>query len=128
MRGMPTKHEERTKMKNQIALLSVLTIVGPLACNLANPTSGDKIGQIAKVQEAGLFCKTNEILVTGKFGGGELHLTVPQALLARAKDANEKQTFVKVTYHADFVNSVCSNETGNQWLDSVTDHPVGAAQ
>jgi len=115
-------------MKHSTKPLIALTLLLLTSCHIANPTSGDKIGQISKVQEAGLFCKTNEILVTGKFGGGELHLTVPNSLIAQVKEANEKQTFVKVTYHADFINSVCSNETGNQWLDSVTDHPVGATQ
>ena len=107
-------------------IVLVMVALALSGCGLANPTSGDKIGQIAKVQDAGLFCKTHEILVTGKFGGGELKMTVPNALLPQVKAANESQEFVKITYHTDFVNSLCNNKTENTWLDSVTPHPQGA--
>ena len=95
-------------------------------CGVATPATGDKIGQIAKVQSAGLLCKTTEILVTGKFGGGELQLTVPDRLLKEVKAANESQGFMKIMYHTELLNWTCSNETGNQWLDSVEPHAEGA--
>ena len=108
-----------------VALVALLLT----ACNInTSPGDGDKIGQIAKVQRVGMLCKTDEILVTGKFGGGELHLTVPSSLLDAVHAANESQAFVKIRYHTDFMDSLCSNETGNKWLDSVEVHAAGAPQ
>jgi predicted small secreted protein len=113
-------------MKSLSVALIALLLAG---CNInTSPGDGDKIGQIAKVQRVGMICKTDEILITGKFGGGELHLTVPSNLLSAVQAANESQQFVKVRYHTDFMDSLCSNETGNKWLDSVEAHPAGAPQ
>lgn len=107
-----------------LALFAVLLLT---ACNLANPERGDKIGQIAKVIDAeGLVCKTASILVTGKFGGGELRLTVLPNLIRVVKQYNDTQEFVRVTYHANFISSSCSNDTDNKFLDTVEPHPEGA--
>lgn len=111
-------------MKHLIWLATIVVCLS--GCDFATPSSGDKVGQIAKVQVAGVICKTNEVLVTGKFGGGELKLTVPDHLLPQVKAANESQAFVKVNYHVNMVNSICNNETHNAWLDSVELHPAGA--
>lgn len=110
-------------MKNILIIAVVAVLAG---CSMANPESGDKVGQIAKVQSEGLMCKTTGILVTGKFGGGELKMTVPNSLIAQVKHFNETQEFVKVVYHTDFIASTCSNDTGNTFLDSVEAHPAGA--
>lgn len=104
--------------------LFLLSVV--VGCGFHSPNTGDKIGQIAKVQRAGLMCTTTEVLVTGKFGGGELHLTVPDALLDQVKAANNSQSFVKVNYHTEWVNWTCKNATANQWLDAVTAQVQGA--
>lgn len=107
-----------------IIVLFVALVLG--GCDIVTPTDGDKIGQIAKVQRAGVLCKTNEVLLTGKFGGGELKLTVPDSLLDQVRAANESQAFVKVRYHTEFINWTCRNETSNTWLDAVELHPQGA--
>ena len=98
------------------------------SCGWHSPNEGDKVGQIAKVQRAGMICTTTEILVTGKYGGGELHLTVPDKLLEEVKTANASQAFVKVAYHTELVNWTCRNATSNQWLDSVEPQTQGAPQ
>lgn len=122
---MPEKNSSESLSEEQklSLLLSVLVLSG---CNIANPENGAKIGQIAKVQTEGVFCKTTGILVTGKFGGGELKLTVPWQLVEQVKRFNETQEFVKVTYHTDFIKSLCSNDTDNRFLDNVEAHPQGA--
>jgi hypothetical protein len=109
-------------------IMLMCCIAALASCTIANPESGDKIGQIAKVQVEGVICDTTGILVTGKFGGGELKLTVPLALVEQVKHFNETQEFVKITYHTDFIRSACSNDTGNTFLDSVTAHPAGAPE
>jgi predicted small secreted protein len=109
-------------MKTIVMFISLL--LAGCSCN-TSPGTGDKVGQIAKVQKVGLMCLTTEILVTGKFGGGELTLTVPAGLIERAKEANESQEFVKVNYHTSFVESLCSNKTGNRFVDSIEAHPAG---
>lgn len=113
-------------MERLSILMVVLLVVLLASCRLANPESGDKIGQIAKVQDEGLICNTTSVLITGKYGGGELQLTVPNTLFAQVKHFNETQEFVKVTFHTDLFASVCSNDTNNRFLDSVEAHPVGA--
>jgi hypothetical protein len=96
------------------------------SCTLGHPEKGDKIGQIAKVQVEGILCKTTSILITGKFGGGELRVTVPDKLYSEVKRFNETQEFVKVTYHRNLIGFSCSNETSNRFLDTVEAHPLGA--
>jgi hypothetical protein len=113
-------------MKSVLLMISVVGILS--GCTIANPESGEKIGQIAKVQTEGLVCKTTGILVTGKFGGGELKLTVPNHLVADVQRFNDTQEFVKITYHTEWIASACSNDTHNRFLDSVTVHPQGAAK
>lgn len=96
------------------------------SCSIHSPNAGDKVGQVAKVQDAGYLCTTTEVLITGKFGGGELHLTVPVNLRDEVKKANESQAFVKVNYHTEMINFRCRNATDNQWLDSVVPQTQGA--
>jgi hypothetical protein len=99
-----------------LCTLAALLLAG---CNLATPENGDKVGQIARVQTEGVLCKTTTILVTGKFGGGELKLTVPDSLLGTVKAYNETQELVKVRFHTPIVALLCSNDTDNRFLDDV---------
>jgi hypothetical protein len=112
----------------------VATLIAALllsSCSIHSPQEGDKIGQVAKVYQGGVLCKTTSVLVTGKFGGGELKVTVPSSnreLLSKVKKFNETQEQVKIGYHVDFISSRCSNDTGNAFLDSIEAHPEGAAK
>lgn len=109
--------------------LYVILVVLLMTVRVANPTDGDKIGQISKIQIEGLLCKTTGILVTGKYGGGELKLTIPSydhALLEKVRHLNDTQEFVKISYHTDFIRTACSNSSHNTFLDSVESHPQGA--
>jgi len=111
-------------------ILSVM-LLGLSGCNVGNPGHGEKVGQIARVVDEGVLCTTTTVLVTGKFGGGELKVTVPTwntALKSQVLAFQDSQAQVKVTYHGELFKSICSNETENQMLDSIEAHPEGAAK
>jgi hypothetical protein len=109
-------------------ILLVLLLTG---CNVGNPGNGEKIGQIARIVDEGIFCKTTTVLVTGKFGGGELKVTVPNenvALKELVLHFQDTQEQVKVRYHGELFKGACSNETENQMMDSIERHSEGAAK
>lgn len=109
-------------------LIALLVLTG---CSVGNPGHGEKVGQIARVVDEGVFCTTTTVLVTGKFGGGELKVTVPKwdaELKQKVLDFQNSQAQVKVTYHGELFKSPCSNETDNQMLDTIEAHPEGAAK
>ena len=113
-------------MKKYVILVC-LTLAG---CSVGNPGTGEKIGQIARVVDEGVFWKTTTVLVTGKFGGGELKVTVPSGdptLKAQVLHYQDTQEQVKVHYHGELFKSLASNETDNHMLDSIEPHPEGAA-
>lgn len=116
-------------MKKSIILaIALLPLVG---CNVGNPGHGEKVGQVAKITDEGVLCTTTTVLITGKFGGGELKVTVPnyeKELQTQVRHFQDTQEQVKVHYHADLFRSACSNETDNIMMDSIESHPEGAAK
>lgn len=111
-------------MRNVLISMFVVLLAG---CQLANPGTGTKVGQVARVNNEGLFCTTSTVLITGKFGGGELTVTVPawnQELMTKVIQYQDTQEMVEIKYHTDFVKSMCSNETSNRMLDSIAPHHV----
>lgn len=118
-------------MKIYQFMIYVAIIVCLTACNWTTPGQGDKVGQIAKINTSGWICTTTDILVTGKFGGGELRGTVPASnpdLMAKVKKFNDSQEQVVVKYHTSMVSTRCNNDTGNIFIDDVEAHPEGAAK
>ena len=96
-----------------------------------NPGHGDKIGQVASMTDEGVICTTKTLLVTGKYGGGELKVTVPESrpdLIAEVNKLHDEQVQVKVHFHTNLVAFSCSNDTGNRFLDAIEAHPEGAAK
>jgi hypothetical protein len=109
-------------------LATFLIVAG---CSMGNPGSGEKVGQIAKITNEGVFCTTMTVLVTGKFGGGELYVTVDNRLpelQAQVRHFQDTQEQVEVKYHSSLFMGPCSNETENVMMDSITAHPEGAAK
>lgn len=109
-------------------LVAVIIMAG---CTIANPGNGSKVGQIARITHEGIMCTTTTVLITGKFGGGELHVTIPAGnsdLETKTQKFQDTQEQVEVKYHTDFVKSVCSNDTNNNMMDDIQAHPLGAAQ
>lgn len=114
-------------MKIVVLLIAALFLA---SCQFGNPGNGEKVGQVAKVTSEGLMCKTLTVLVTGKYGGGELHVTVPtenDALANLVRHFQDTQEQVKVKYHSEWIKSACSNETSNVMMDDIEGHPEGAA-
>lgn len=114
-------------MKLRVLSMAVLA-VALAGCSIANPGSGTKVGQVAKVIDEGLICKTTSVLITGKFGGGELRVTARPALREKVLHFQDTQEQVEVHYHTSFIRSQCDNDTENNILDSVEAHPEGAAK
>lgn len=113
-------------------LLSAIVLCFLTAFTGGTPTqNATKVGQIARVADEGILCKTTTVLITGKFGGGELTVTVPKnnkQLLDQIHHYNDTQEQIKITYQADLIEFSCSNETSNRMLDSVEPHPDGVRQ
>lgn len=113
-------------------VFSAIVLVALSSCSVGNPTQNAvKVGQISRVADEGIICKTTTVLITGKFGGGELTVTVPEyntELLNKIHHYNDTQEQVKITYHASLLKTSCSNETSNRFLDSIDVHPEGAAK
>jgi hypothetical protein len=110
-------------------IIGLLIFLALSSCNFANPQNGDKIGQVTRVSKDGIFCKTDTVHITGKYGGGELKVTVPEnnlELLTKVRHFNDTQEQVKIWYHSDFIKSSCSNHTDNAFLDGIEAHPEGA--
>jgi hypothetical protein len=118
-------------MKKLFLLPLLVAILPGCSCN-SSPGPGDKVGQIAKIQTQGLVCKTPVILVTGKFGGGELHAAIRESdtkLLELAHHYNDTQEQVKVFYHAEWIASVCEvgDHAGTTFVDRIEPWSTGAA-
>ena len=115
----------------QLFLLPLLVALLP-GCECNNsPGPGDKVGQIAKIQTQGLVCKTPVILVTGKYGGGELYAAIDDSeILKQARHYNDTQEQVKVYYHADWIASSCSvgDHAGTTFVDKIEPWSEGAAK
>ncbi len=120
---------------NKILILAAATLA-LTACSVdTSPGKGDKVGQIAKFQEKGLLgaCQTPVILVTGKFGGGELLAAIRTEnteLVKKAKHYNDTQEQVKVFYEDEFMEGWCDkgDYSGNTFVLDIVAWPEGAAE
>jgi hypothetical protein len=101
-------------------------VIALSGCSIANPGSGEKVGQITRVVDEGLACTTHTVVITGKFGGSELKLTAPNHLLADVRKYQDSQEMVKVQFHTSFIASACSNDTDNVFMDSIAPHKEGS--
>jgi hypothetical protein len=106
-------------MTQKIALVIVGALLG-VGCN-ANPGTGEKIGQIVRVNHTGLVCATWEAeLIRGGFSDGSgamgtkpFHFTIDQPALATAvEDAMRGQTEVSITYQIEAAFSPCRSDSG----------------
>lgn len=118
---------------NRILILATAALALTACTVNTSPGEGDKVGQIAKYQEKGLLpaCKVPVILVTGKFGGGELLAAIRREnkeLIAKAKHFNDTQEQVKVFYEAEFVEGFCDigDGAGTTFVTDIISWPEGS--
>jgi hypothetical protein len=94
-----------------------------------NPGTGEKIGQVVRLNYTGMLCDTWEgELIRGGFSDGSgamgtapFHFTVPRQddnLVNLVKAAMRTQTEVSITYAIEGIYSACRSE-GGQFLTSV---------
>jgi hypothetical protein len=110
------------------ALMTIVILGALTTCTYGTPGTGTKVGQVANIRPEGILCKTTTVVITGKYGGGELHATVPARLREQVEQHLNAQDQVKATYHTDLIRARCSNGTGNVFLDSIEAHPEGEAK
>jgi hypothetical protein len=117
---------------SSLFILATIVFMPGCECN-GSPGPGDKVGQIAKIQTQGLVCKVPVILVTGKFGGGELHAAIREndaELLKQAHHYNDTQEQVKVFYHAEWIAGLCEvgDYADTTFVDKIEPWSEGAAK
>lgn len=108
-------------MKACAVLLFVL-----VGCGIGNPGEGEKVGQIVRVNRHGLFCKTWEAqIMRGGFNNGTgasgaaFDFTIGDESQARKlQEYMENQTEIVLHYRSQFLYTLCSTESGGDFLVS----------
>lgn len=105
-------------MRMLAMLLGFVAMSG--ACHCSSPASGEKVGQIVKIEETGVVCKTHEAELirgglndgTGVAGGQVFHFTIPPEHVGAATKAMEANQEVKLFYQTPLIVSMCKTNYG----------------
>jgi len=92
-----------------------------------SPGTGERIGQIVKLNEQGLFNKTYEAeLIRGGLGDGSniigttsFHFTVPDDLAEMVSVHLDKQNKVIIDYKTDWFYWSCNSSSGGHFLTGI---------
>jgi len=111
---------------NKLTLLSLILSITTIAmslggCGLNNPSQGEKIGQIVRLNKSGILCDTWEgQLIRGGMSGGSgtvgiqpFDFTVEdESLIPVLQEYLENQTEVLIKYRSEGVYSVFRTDSG----------------
>ena len=121
-------------MNKWIVLMATITAAGLMGCT-HDTGHGEKVGSVIKVAQEGLLFKTNEVeIVRGGMNGGSgsfsttpLNATINDpGLLAKVKDALDKQYEVRVTYQ-DYLWTPLSSDSSSRYLTGIEPMPKTTA-
>ena len=93
-----------------------------------SPGTGEKIGQIVKLSQEGLFCKTweGQIIRGGMSGGNGAFGTVPydftiadEELAKKAAEYLQNQTEIILRYRVEFFYYLCDSGSGGHFVTSI---------
>lgn len=109
-------------MQKRIAALAVAAVL----CGCTDTGTGEKVGQIIKLNKQGLFCQTWEAeLIRGGINNGSgasstvFDFTVEnESLIPALQDALDKQYEVKIHYRMEFA-TFCRSDSENHFLTSI---------
>lgn len=113
-------------MKTPINIL-VAALTLATGCGVGNPSKGQKVGQIVRVEESGVIWKTWEAqLIRGGFNGGSGLMGAPfDFTIERKEDAikaqtyMEKQTEVVLSYRSEGIYSVTRTDSNGKFLEAI---------
>lgn len=107
----------------------VLACVMAVGCGMhPQPGTGEKIGQIVRIERTGIFCQTWEAqIIRGGLSqgsgtmGAAFGFTVNSAALADAvTKAMRDQSEVLIRYRSRTFYSLCSSDSGGVFLESIS--------
>lgn len=110
-------------------LLGIVVLVALCGCGVnTNPGSGEKVGQVVRFTEEGLFCKTweGQLIRGGMTGGSGAIGVVPfeftiedRATAERIQQYMRDQTEILIRYEMEGVYSLCRTGSQGHFLVSV---------
>ena|SRR3990167_4123715 len=121
---------------NRAFLATLLAGIALSGCICNVPSNGEKVGQIVKVEETGVVCKTFEAELirggltggSGVAGGAPLHFTVRGDLVGEAQEAMKTNAEVVVKYDRALVANRCLTASDGYFAKEINAaRPVGAA-
>lgn len=120
-------------MKSILAA-SLIAVAALTGCGVNTPSSGQKVGQIVRVEEKGIFFKTWEAqLIRGGLSGGSgtmgaaFDFTIERKEDAiKAQVCMEKQTEVILRYRTEGIYAAIRSESGGDFLEQI--EPASSAR
>lgn len=117
----------RRKFASLIVL--VLAVFISVGCNVnLSPGTGEKIGQVVKLSQQGLFCKTweGQLIRGGMSGGSGAFGTVPfdftienDEMAKKTQEFMQNQTEVVIKYRMEGLYAWCRSESWGHFLTSI---------
>ena len=104
-----------------------LLVLGGCGINATDPGEGEKVGQVIKLTNQGVFSTTWEAELirgglsngSGGFGVKPFDFTVPNKLAEKVREYMENQTEVKIKYHSSGIYNLFSTDSGGHYLVSI---------
>lgn len=111
---------------NKLLMIGAAVVAMTTLSGCFEYSKGEKIGQIVKLTQSGIFCKTYEAqLIRGGFNNGTGVMAAPfdftiedLSLLPKIQEAMDKQQEIKVHYSEELI-SFCRSDSGSHFLTGV---------
>ena len=110
-----------------IGLMILFLVAMPFVGFNSNPGYGQKVGQIVRMTNEGIVCKTYEAQLirgglndgSGAFGIKSFEFTVPEHLTDKVQAALDKQIEVVIDYDTNFFYATCNSGSSGNYLTKI---------
>lgn len=121
-------------MKSILLGLALTSTLSFSACRLnTNPGTGEKIGQVIRLNHSGFLCKTWEAQLlrggmtdgSGSIGGAPFDFTIEdEKVAAQVQEYMANQTEVVIKYRMETIFAFCRSSSEGHFLESIAPSKV----